>query len=64
MLDSYLLLPILSFHLVATQSCEYDHPAVFDPHFYLNTHPDLEHHNLHTKVTWHDDMHSSVTCDM
>ena len=29
--------------------CDYDHPSVFDPHFYLNNWPDLEHHGLHTK---------------
>ena len=29
--------------------CEYDHPSVFDPHFYLNNHPDLEHDGLHNK---------------
>ena len=29
--------------------CDFDHPSVFDPHFYLNNWPDLEHHGLHTK---------------
>ena len=28
--------------------CDLAHPSVFDPHFYLNTHPDLEHAGLHT----------------
>ena len=60
MLGSSLLLHILGLALVTAQSCEYDHPAVFDPHFYLNTHPDLEHHNLHTKVMWHEDMQCNM----
>ena len=34
---------------MSTQVCDYDHPSVFDPHFYLNSYPDLEQHGLHTK---------------
>ena len=29
--------------------CQYDYPSVFDPHFYLNNHPDLSRHGLHTR---------------
>lgn len=28
--------------------CDLANPAVFEPHFYLNTHWDLEHAGLHT----------------
>ena len=40
---------MLENYLFSIQVCEYDHPSVFDPHFYLNNWPDLEHHGLHTK---------------
>merc|ERR1712179_22601 len=46
----FILLSALSiFALVSlSTSCDLALPEVFDAHFYLNTHPDLEHANLHT----------------
>ena len=45
LLDGYICLT----ENLSIQVCDYDHPSVFDPHFYLNSYPDLEQHGLHTK---------------
>jgi len=44
----FLLLYILLCLLPPCQPCDQADPTVFDPHFYLNTHPDLEDVGLHT----------------
>jgi len=47
-MEMLIILPALVSPVSPSSSCNLALPDVFDAHFYLNTHPDLEHANLHT----------------